>query len=62
LIDWSDKNASPKVYTLEDAERLRNSGKLFGRKFNEKVDVKILDYLDEMAALDAKNRPPEEGA
>ena len=37
-----------------------NSGKLFARKFDAKVDNKILDYLDEQAAIAAQNRPVEE--
>lgn len=59
-IDWSEGKASPKTLTIADAERLTNSGKLFARKFNSKVDSKILDYLDEQAAIAIKNRPPEE--
>ncbi|MFP5040552.1 beta-1,6-N-acetylglucosaminyltransferase [Parasediminibacterium sp. JCM 36343] len=60
FIDWSEGKASPKTFTLDDAERLQKSGKLFGRKFNSKVDSKILDYLDEQAAIAASNRPLEE--
>ena len=59
-IDWSEGKPSPKTLTIEDADKLTNSGKLFGRKFNSKVDSKILDYLDEQAAIAARNRPPEE--
>jgi len=60
MIDWSEGKPSPKTFTIEDAERLTNSGKLFGRKFNSKIDSKILDYLDEQAAIAAANRPPKE--
>ena len=59
-IDWSEGKPSPKTLTIDDAEKLINSGKLFGRKFNSKVDSKILDYLDEQAAIAARNRPLEE--
>ena len=45
-IDWSEKKASPKMLTMEDAPALLASDKLFARKFNMDVDKKILDYLD----------------
>ena len=59
-IDWSEKKVSPKILTIEDADKLVQSGKLFARKFNSKVDSKILDYLDEQAAISAQNLPTEE--
>ena len=46
-IDWSEKKASPKLLTMDDAPALLASEKLFARKFNMDVDKKILDYLDE---------------
>jgi hypothetical protein len=49
-----------KILTIEDAEKLMKSGKLFARKFDAKVDSKILDYLDDQAAIAAQNRPVEE--
>jgi len=45
-IDWSEKQVSPKTLTMQDADLLMNSGKLFARKFNESVDIAILDYID----------------
>ncbi len=45
-IDWSEKKASPKTLTMQDAEKLINSGKLFARKFSNEVDSAILDYID----------------
>jgi hypothetical protein len=60
FIDFSENKSEPKTFTIEDAERLIKSGKLFGRKFNASIDSKILDYLDEQADIAAKNRPPEE--
>jgi len=48
-IDWSEGKPSPKTLTMQDADALLNSGKLFGRKFSSSVDSKILDYLDKIA-------------
>ncbi len=59
-IDWSEGKASPKTLTIDDADKLLKSGKLFARKFDSKIDSKILDYLDEQAAIAVRNRPPEE--
>jgi hypothetical protein len=39
-------NTRPTIFTLNDAERLSASGKLFARKFDNDVDTQILDYLD----------------
>ena len=47
-IDWSAGGASPKVLTMADAAALKNSDKLFARKFNPDVDSAILDYLDKI--------------
>jgi hypothetical protein len=49
-VDWSEGKPSPKLLTMEDAEPLKNSDKLFARKFNIDIDSKILDYLDNLAA------------
>ena len=46
LIDWSEGLASPKTFTIADADELLRSDKLFARKFNQNVDSKILDLLD----------------
>ncbi|MBB6003592.1 beta-1,6-N-acetylglucosaminyltransferase [Arcicella rosea] len=45
-IDWSEGNASPKTFKMEDLQTLIGSGKLFARKFNEAIDGNILDALD----------------
>jgi len=45
-VDWSAGGASPKVMTMDDAEKLRQSDKLFARKFSVVTDAKILDYID----------------
>ena len=46
LIDWSEKKASPKTFTIKDAEEISKSSKLFARKFNMQIDSEILDCLD----------------
>ncbi|MFC5411822.1 beta-1,6-N-acetylglucosaminyltransferase [Larkinella bovis] len=45
-IDWSEKKASPKTLTMSDETALRQSGKLFARKFNPTIDAEIMDRLD----------------
>ena len=46
-IDWSKGGANPKTLTVEDYERLINSGKMLARKFDIRQDQAILDLLDE---------------
>lgn len=45
-IDWSQGGASPKILTMDDAESIKETNKLFARKFDQKVDSKILDWID----------------
>lgn len=45
-VDWSDGQPSPRILTMEDADRLLSSGKLFARKFDMYRHPEILDYLD----------------
>lgn len=45
-IDWTEKGVSPKLLTLADKNKLRDSGKFFARKFNMDVDAEILEYID----------------
>ncbi len=45
-VDWSEGKPHPKVLRMEDADRIKNSAKLFARKFDIKVDSGILDYID----------------
>jgi len=47
-VDWSKGAPSPKVLTIDDAGRLKDSDKLFARKFDPDTDRKILDYLDQI--------------
>ncbi len=46
-IDWSEKKANPKVLKIDDTEAITKSNKLFARKFDEKIDSAILDYIDQ---------------
>ncbi len=45
-IDWSGGGANPKLLTTDDYQAMKDSGKLFARKFDFKVDTRILDMLD----------------
>ena len=45
-IDWSNKDVSPKTLTMDDANALIKSGKLFARKFDIKKDAAVLDFID----------------
>jgi hypothetical protein len=45
-IDWSDGGVSPKTLTMNDANSLATSGKLFARKFDMKKDAELLDFID----------------
>ena len=49
-IDWTEKKASPKVLTMQDAAILTKSDKLFARKFNISEDAKIFDYIDSITS------------
>ncbi|MFY7652624.1 MAG: beta-1,6-N-acetylglucosaminyltransferase [Chitinophagaceae bacterium] len=50
-IDWSEGKPSPKTFSIADLDTLLKSGKLFARKFNDAVDVAILNKLDVVAGL-----------
>lgn len=49
-IDWSKGGSNPKILAAEDFNAMRNSGKLLARKFDVKVDTRILDMLDHVTA------------
>ena len=42
-IDW--KRGGPYTFTIEDYDMLMNSGMFFARKFDEKVDMEIVDRI-----------------
>lgn len=46
-IDWLNGNGkSPHIYTLSNFEKLKNSNKLFARKFDESVDTNIVNLIE----------------
>ena len=49
-IDWSQGGSNPKILTVQDFEGLTKSDKLIARKFDIKIDTRILDMLDEANA------------
>lgn len=48
-IEWPEikGNAHPKILTMADFEKIRNSGMHFARKFDIRIDYSILDMIDE---------------
>lgn len=46
-IDWRGGAGSPAVLRTSDVGALETSGRLFARKFDDTVDGKVLDMLDE---------------
>ncbi|RYE12382.1 MAG: glycosyl transferase, partial [Sphingobacteriaceae bacterium] len=47
LIKWkSNTSANPEILTTKDFEEIKNSDCLFARKFDPKIDSKILDLID----------------
>ncbi len=49
-VDWSEKEASPKLLTIADAPLLMQGGYLFARKFDISKDSAVLDYIDKTIA------------
>lgn len=46
-IDWSDQGYHPSTLTISDFESLKNSDKLFARKFDPETDEAVLDRIDQ---------------
>lgn len=44
-IDFSDHKPNPKVFTINDYEKLMDSGALFARKFDENIDKAIIEKI-----------------
>lgn len=42
-IDWSEGNPNPKILTMDDYSKLKNSTKLFARKFDIDIDSDIIN-------------------
>lgn len=56
-IDWERRvKDSPHVYTIEDLQRLKQSTKLFARKFDEKIDSQVIDAIIEYVELRKKQK------
>jgi hypothetical protein len=45
-IDWSEGGYNPKIFKKNDFVSLANSGKLYARKFDIKIDNEIYDLID----------------
>ena len=46
-IDWSKGGSNPKTLTVEDYQKMMDSGKMLARKFDIRTDRAILDMLDQ---------------
>ncbi|MBN3879805.1 MULTISPECIES: hypothetical protein [unclassified Nostoc] len=52
-LDWENINSiHPRILETKDFEKIRESEKLFARKFDLTIDQVILDMIDEMVKLD----------
>lgn len=45
-IEWEDGKARPRTFILSDLEKLKDSRKLFARKFDLTIDCAVLEELD----------------
>jgi hypothetical protein len=45
-VDWSGGNCTPRILGRDDLAKLRESPKLFARKFDTTVDATVLDLID----------------
>ena len=46
-FDWSQGGSNPKILTIEDYDAIAHSNYFLARKFDIKIDTKILDMIDE---------------
>lgn len=53
-VDWSSGLAHPKILTTEDYDALKNSSKLFARKFDLETDSLILKKLEALIGVKDK--------
>lgn len=53
-VDWNTDTAHPKILTIDDYEALKNTSKLFARKFDMEKDSLILKKLE--ALIGVKNK------
>jgi mannosyltransferase OCH1-like enzyme len=54
-IDWGTGPEYPKIWRNEDFERLVTSDKLFARKFDETIDIEILNKLKKYRSIESKS-------
>ena len=57
-IDWSEGRSSPRTLTMEDRDRVLDSGALFARKFDPRVDAQILAVIDASIERQAREIHP----
>lgn len=55
-IDWSEGNASPKVFRKSDLEALKTTPAFIARKFDETIDNEILTSIEELNGALHENR------
>lgn len=48
FFDWSDEGKSPRILTVDDLDKIKDSDVWFARKFDSQIDSQILDKLDEL--------------
>lgn len=58
-VDFSENKPHPKNLTKADLERLKESGKLFARKFTTGVDDGILDIIDQEIDKSLESTSPD---
>ncbi|HEY4109286.1 beta-1,6-N-acetylglucosaminyltransferase [Puia sp.] len=47
-VDWTGKtDGHPRILDVRDFEKMKASGKLFGRKFDQDTDSRIIDMLEQ---------------
>ncbi|WP_316820141.1 beta-1,6-N-acetylglucosaminyltransferase [Pedobacter gandavensis] len=50
FISWESGKPNPKVLTENDIDAIKNSDKFYARKFDNQINDKVLDQLDEFIA------------
>jgi hypothetical protein len=45
-IDWSERKASPKTFTVADLDALLNSDRFIARKFDATIDNNVIDAIE----------------
>jgi hypothetical protein len=55
FMKWAPASVSPDTLTVNNATEILESGKFFARKFNETVDAKVLDIIDQQLLAPKKS-------